>query len=187
MSSGSNYWGYYHGSLLHSQVCTCRFNFWMTDLNELQWLDWKTGHQYSSLSNNHQSNMPYQDGALLVKIWYRWLNVTHWGWVMHICISKMHIWVSKINIFGSNDDLLPGRCQTIICTNAGILSIGPLETNFSEIWIEINTFLLKKMHLKTSSAKWRLFCLGLNGLNHDICISICWQWRCHSLLFKCSV
>ena len=32
-------------------------------------------------------------------------------------------------------------------TNAGILFIGPLETNFSEILIEIHTFSFKKMHL----------------------------------------
>ena len=36
----------------------------------------------------------------------------------------------------------------IIWTNAGILLIGPLERNFSEILIEINAFSLKKIHLK---------------------------------------
>ena len=39
-----------------------------------------------------------------------------------------------------------------------ILSIGPLRTNFSEILIEIQNFSFTKMHLKTSSAKWRPFC-----------------------------
>ena len=33
-----------------------------------------------------------------------------------------------------------GRYQAIIWTNAGILFIGPLGTNFSEISIEIQTF-----------------------------------------------
>ena len=46
--------------------------------------------------------------------------------------------------------------------NAGILLIGPLGTNFSEILITIHTFAFKKMHLKMSSEKWRPFCLGLN-------------------------
>ena len=32
--------------------------------------------------------------------------------------------------------LSPGRRQAIIWTNAGILSIEPLGTNFSEIWIK---------------------------------------------------
>ena len=34
--------------------------------------------------------------------------------------------------------------------------IGPLGTNFSEILIAIEAFSFKKMHLKMSSAKWRL-------------------------------
>ena len=49
-------------------------------------------------------------------------------------------------------------------TNTGILLIGPLGTNFSEIFIEIHTFSFKKMHLKMSSATWRQFFLGLNVL-----------------------
>ena len=56
------------------------------------------------------------------------------------------------------------RRQAIIWTNAGILLIGPLGTNFSEILIEIHKFPFKKMHLKTASAKWWPFCLGLNVL-----------------------
>ena len=50
-------------------------------------------------------------------------------------------------------------------TNAGILLIGPLGTNFSEILIGMQTFSFKKMHLKMSCAKWRPFSLGLNVLN----------------------
>ena len=55
--------------------------------------------------------------------------------------------------------------QAIIWTNAGILLIRTLGTNFSEILSEIHAFSFKKMHLKMSSAKWRPFCLGLNVLN----------------------
>ena len=44
--------------------------------------------------------------------------------------------------------MLPGQRQAIIETNAGILLIGSLGTNFSEIFIEIYTFSFKKMHLK---------------------------------------
>ena len=58
--------------------------------------------------------------------------------------------------FGSDNGLAPGRHQAIIWTNAGILLIGPLGINFSEILI--NTFSFKKMHLQMSSAKWRPFC-----------------------------
>ena len=75
-----------------------------------------------------------------------------------------HICVSKLTIIGSDNDLSPERRQAIIWTNAGILLIGPLGTNFSEIFIEIHAFSFKKMHFKMSSAKWRLFGLGLNVL-----------------------
>ena len=53
---------------------------------------------------------------------------------------------------------------TIIGSNAGILLIGPLGTNFIEMLIEIHTFSFKKIHLKMSSGKWGPFCLGLNVL-----------------------
>ena len=64
----------------------------------------------------------------------------------------------------------PQRRQAIIWTNAGILLIGPLWTNFSEIWIKIQTLSFKKMHLKMSSAKWRLFRLGLNWSLEQLCV-----------------
>ena len=75
-----------------------------------------------------------------------------------------HICVGKLTILGSDNGLSPGRRQAIIWTNAGILLIGPLGTNFSEILIGILTFSFKKMRLKMSSVKWRPFCLGLNVL-----------------------
>ena len=76
----------------------------------------------------------------------------------------MHICVGKLTVIASDNGLSPGRRQAIIWTNAGILLIGPLGTNFSEILIGIQTLSFKKMHLKISSAKWRPFCLGLNVL-----------------------
>ena len=85
-------------------------------------------------------------------------GLTHWGRVTHICVGKLII-------IGSDNGLSPGRRQAIIWTNAGILLIGPLGTNFIEILIGIQTFSFKKMHLKMSSAKWRPFCLGLNVLS----------------------
>ena len=84
-------------------------------------------------------------------------SVPSWGRMTHICVGKLIIIVS-------DNGLSPGRRQAIIWTNAGIWLMGPLGTNFSEILIEIHTFSFKKMYLKMSSAKWRLFCLGLNVL-----------------------
>ena len=93
------------------------------------------------------------------------VTLTHWGWATHICVSKL-------TIIASDNGLSPGRRQAIIWNNAGILSIGLLGTNFSEILIEILTFSFKKMRLKVSSAKWRPFCLGLNVLSQLECVCV---------------
>ena len=69
-----------------------------------------------------------------------------------------HTCVSRLTITGSDNGLSPGQRQAIIWTNAGILLIGLLGTNFSEKLIEILTFSFTKMRLKVSSAKWRPFC-----------------------------
>ena len=66
--------------------------------------------------------------------------------------------VTRVSI-GSDNGLSPIRRQAIILTNAGILLIGSLGTNFSEILIKIHT-----SSLKISSGKWRPFCLDHNVL-----------------------
>ena len=63
--------------------------------------------------------------------------LTHWGRVTQICVGNQ-------TIIGSDNGLSPGRHQAIIWTNAGILSIGPLGTNLSEILAEIIAFSLRK-------------------------------------------
>ena len=87
--------------------------------------------------------------------------LTHWGRVTHTCVSKL-------TIIGSDNGLSPDRRQAIIWINAGLLLIGPLGTNFSEILIEILAFSFKKMRLEVSSAKRRPCCLGLNVLIKQI-------------------
>ena len=52
-----------------------------------------------------------------------------------------HICVNKLTVIGSDNGLSPGRRQAIIWTNAGILLIGPLGTNFSEIFIKMDIFI----------------------------------------------
>ena len=84
-------------------------------------------------------------------------QLTHWGRVTHMCVSKL-------TIIGSYNGLSPGRRRAFIWTNVGIWSIRPLEINFSDILFGIQTFSFKKMHLQMSSAKCRPFCLGLNVL-----------------------
>ena len=79
-----------------------------------------------------------------------------------------HICVSKLTSIGSDNGLSPDRRQAIIWTSAGILLIGPLGTNFSEILIEILIFSFWKMRLKVLSAKWQLYCLNLNVLKGTV-------------------
>ena len=105
-----------------------------------------------------------------------WL--THWGRVTHICVSDL-------TIIGSDNGLSPGRRQAIIRTNAGILLIRPLGTNFSDILIEILLFSFKKMRLKVSSAKRRPFCLGLNVLiaaSMPGCYNLLYRGKSNSVL-----
>ena len=82
------------------------------------------------------------------------MALIHWGRVTHM----------RVTIIGCDNDLSPGRSQAIISANPTILSIGHLRTNFNELFIEIDIFSFKKIHLKMSSGKWRPFCLGLNVL-----------------------
>ena len=72
--------------------------------------------------------------------------LTHWSRVTHICVGNLAI-------IDSDNGLSPGRRQAITRTNVGILLIGPLGTNFSEMFSEIHIFSLKKIHLKMSSGK----------------------------------
>ena len=83
-------------------------------------------------------------------------HLTHWGRATHICVSKL-------TIIGSDSGFSPDRRQAIIWTNAGLLLIGPLGTNFSEILIEIITFSFKK-------CVWK--CRLRNG-GHFVSASMC--------------
>ena len=87
----------------------------------------------------------WQQAVLPLPKWQQYdITLTHWGRVAHICISKL-------TIIGSDNGLLPGQRQAIIWTNVGILLIGPLGTNSSEILIEIGIFSLKKMYLEMAA------------------------------------
>ena len=78
--------------------------------------------------------------------------LNHWGWVTHICVSKL-------TIIGSDNGLSTRRCQAIIWTNAGILLIGPSGTNFIEIHIFHSRKCILKCHSETGG--------------HFVCTSIC--------------
>ena len=74
----------------------------------------------------------------------------------------MHICVAKLTIIGSDNGLSPGQHQAIIWTIVGILLIGPLGTNFSEILIGIQTVSFNKNAFVV--CEMASICLGLNVL-----------------------
>ena len=70
--------------------------------------------------------------------------------------------------------------QGITWPNAGLLSIGPLGTNFSEIQIEIQNFSLMKMHLKMSSAKLA----AILSRGDELSIVNVWKYANRASLFQ---
>ena len=94
-------------------------------------------------------------------------------WMTHICVGNL-------TIIGSDNGLSSDKHQAIIWTNAVILLIGPLGTNFSEISYAILIFPFKKMRLKVSTSKWQKFCLGLNVLR-ELCYTVpALNWPYHN-------
>ena len=85
----------------------------------------------------------------------RWIlcDLTHWGRVKHMCVSKISIIVSDNGLWTQSHYL--NQCLNIVNWTPGRL-------NFREILNEINTVSFKKMHLNMSSAQWRFFPLSLN-------------------------
>ena len=65
-----------------------------------------------------------------------------WGRVTQRCVIK-------VTIIGSDN----GRRRAIIWFNAGILLIGPLEANLSDILVEIHTFSFKKIYFNMASGQ----------------------------------
>ena len=86
-------------------------------------------------------------------------SLTQWG-------RETHIGVNNLVIIGSHNGLSHVHRQAIIWSNAVLLSIAPLETNFSKTVFKIIKFSFKKMHWKMSSGEkcWP-FCFSLNALS----------------------
>ena len=77
-------------------------------------------YRHRNVNHNHVSSVDLQPWKKIKR------PLTHWGRVMHICIGSL-------TIIDSDNGLSPGQCQAIIWTNAGILLVGFLGTNFIEI------------------------------------------------------
>ena len=94
--------------------------------------------------------------------------LTHWGWVMHICISNL-------TIIGSDNGLAPGWHQAIIWTIAGKLLIGPLGKNFSEILIELIFFQENTLAAIFSRPQF----VNFRNSNN---IVFCWIWKSNYMM-----
>ena len=64
--------------------------------------------------------------------------------------------------------LVPNRRHAIIWTNAGLLSIWLLGTNFNQMLTKIQSLSLTKMHTRISSTKRWLFCRAGDVLKYII-------------------
>ena len=104
------------------------------------------------------------DRAIILSKYSHKYPLAYLGAVSLTHCRETHICVGTNTNTGSDNGLSPGRRQAIIWTNAEILLIGLLATNFSEILIKILTFAFRIMRLKVSSAKCRPSCLRLNVL-----------------------
>ena len=151
------------------KIMAWRLNQWWLNyrlgLNELNNIIWERSNYIVRLIVRCKAMK-----GLWHQVWFSYKfstsHLTHWG-------PAMHISVSKLTIIVSDNGLSPGRCQALIWTNAGILSVGPLGTNFREILIENCIFSFKKMRLKMSR-NWWPFCLSFNVL----CVKVWYSLHC---------
>ena len=150
----------------HIECIPCKKMNWLITGKPM---GWKTPDFYETLFNDS-----YVCCIMLIHVALKSHVRQHGGyWWPGIGTCQVtHICVGKLTIIGSDNDLSPERRQAIIWTNAGILLIGPLGTNFSGILIKIHIFSFKKMHLKMSSGKRWPFCLGLKVLNNDFFVVV---------------
>ena len=145
-----------------------------------------------------QPGLNYICTVRLCSSWYRivgscdilsyLLNTTH---CLSINLSPqvLHICIGELGSIGSGNSLSPVRRLAITWTNADLLSIGPLGTNFREILIKIHNFSFKKMCLNMSSVKCWPFAQGEMS-SGNIYIYMIWSaffnfksspWHCCSL------
>ena len=91
----------------------------------------------------------------------------------------MHICVRKLTIIVPDNGLSPCRRQAIIWSNAGILLIQTIGTDFGEILSESPIFSFKKMHLKMLCVKWQPFYLSFKVLTHCGLVMHMWSYKLH--------
>ena len=119
---------------MHNWLCTSQgvsLNMNKQRFGWAYWVKYSRWHAFTTIFVARSSNVSILIAlkyiVLVTNCAYSSLFLTHWGRATHICVSKP-------TIIASDNGLSPGRRQAIIWNNAGILSIGLLGTNFSEIF-----------------------------------------------------
>ena len=92
---------------------------------------WLNCYQFiiSKVLKRFQNSLDQNSENIYIQSSYTWIKVTA-TWLLTHSGRVMHIYVGNQTMIDSDNDLSPGWRQTIIWINAGILSIGPLGTNF---------------------------------------------------------
>ena len=126
--------------------------------------------------HQYVSNEPLRTNASEIWIKRQKFSLQKMHFTMY-CINVVHFvqtpWyriyasVNRVSI-SSDNGLSPIRRQAITWTNAGVLSIWQLGTDFNEIRIGILLFSFKKMHLKLSSAKMLAILSSGDELTHAV-------------------
>ena len=117
---------------------TCKLSYYhhqigiITHLPLFMVRSWKNGMHFMSFCI-----LIFNLKLIFLKLISGTCTLAHWGQKTHICVGKL-------TIIASDNGLSPGRRQAIIWTNAMILLIGPLGTNFSEILGKIHSFSFKR-------------------------------------------
>ena len=81
------------------------------------------------------------------------------------------MWRWTGSVFGSANGLSPVRRQAIPWTNAALLSIGHLRTNFGEIWIQIKKLFIHENAFKTVACEMATNLFRGRGVNFLILFS----------------
>ena len=158
-------------STVHVMCHRCEYNvrtfvkksFRLHLSRNVYYIQWKkNGDIYIHVTSNHSQcvttihEIGYKCKYIItiIRSQLQQCHLTHWGRVTHICVDNL-------TIIDPDNGLLPGRHQAIIWNNAGILSIGLLGTDFSEILI---------WHFLSRKCAWKC---GLQNGSHFVSASMC--------------
>ena len=91
-------------------------------------------------------------------------TLTYWGRMTPACVNNL-------TFIGSGNGLSPGRYQAIVWTNARILLIKPLRTNFSKISIEILYIFIQENTFEYTVRKMGAVLSRSECVNYEVMIS----------------